>query len=259
MEMGRGYEDFDGTTARRGIIPLALKAIILDFDGVILESNAIKDRAFKAVYRKYPQQLKKIMAYHSSHPTTIRFAKFEYIAKNILGQEYTKSEAEKLRRDFAEFVFSEIRQCPFVTGAREFLNYFHGKIPLYIVSINPYRELQDIMQTRRLKKYFKKVYCDPWRKRDALKDILKREGIFGKEAIFIGDQQGDYTAAKKAGVLFIGRGRKTFRGLKVKAFKNLLLVRNFFLSNGFLSRRNLCSTSRTRRGGPILEHKHESN
>lgn len=212
---------------------MALKAIILDFDGVILESSAIKDRAFKFVYRQYPKQLRKIMAYHCSHPSTIRFKKFEYIAKNILREKYTQSQEKKLSRDFAGFLYRQIITCPFVAGAKDFLSFFHGRIPLYVASINPPRELGKIMKARRLKKYFQKVYCHPWSKKDAIKDILRREKISSKEAIFIGDSLGDYRAAKATRVFFIGRGKAAFNGFKIPVFKSLSGIREFFLSEGF--------------------------
>ena len=65
------------------------KLILLDFDGVIIESVGIKDEAFEKLYQNYPKHLTQIMEYHLSHNATIRFIKFRYIVENILNEPYS--------------------------------------------------------------------------------------------------------------------------------------------------------------------------
>lgn len=180
------------------------KAIILDFDGVLVESNHIKDRAFEAVFADHPTHLASIIAYH--HATTaIRFEKFKYVYEHILKLPYSDAVEQRLGYAFSRFCVSQVSTCPQVAGADAFLQHFHGRTPLFLVTINPKADLDIILEKRDLKKYFKAVYPVTGSKRQAIDDIIKNEGIDQTQAVFIGDSQGDADSARAAGVDFIGR------------------------------------------------------
>jgi beta-phosphoglucomutase-like phosphatase (HAD superfamily) len=62
-----------------------IKAIIFDFDGVILESASIKTNAFAEVVRDYPrEQAEEFVQYHMSHMGISRHVKFRYFIEEIL-------------------------------------------------------------------------------------------------------------------------------------------------------------------------------
>ena len=102
---------------------MKFKTIILDFDGTIVESVGIKDQAFRELFRGYPECLDRIMDYHLAHNATIRYDKFQYITENILGQVYTEEAKQRLSGQFSDLVFERIVNCPYVNGARDFLEY----------------------------------------------------------------------------------------------------------------------------------------
>ena len=181
------------------------KVIIFDFDGVILESEQIKDQGFEYIFRDYPQAQGKIMEYHLANSARTRFEKFQHISEKILHIPYTDELRQKYSREFSRFVFEGVKNCPFVPGARELLEVYYPKFPLYVVSVTPEEDLTKIAQVRDLLKYFKKIYGTPWRKREALKDILEREKIAPQDAVFIGDTYQDYQASADTGIPFIGR------------------------------------------------------
>jgi phosphoglycolate phosphatase-like HAD superfamily hydrolase len=181
------------------------KAIVLDFDGTIVESTDIKDKAFRELFKGYPQHLDKIMEYHLSNNATIRYDKFKYITEKILGVEYTEQIRNKLSGEFSRQVFERIANASYVPGAIEFLDYFYGKTPMFIVSMSPAAELEEIIKKRCLEKYFKRIYAYPWLKKDAIEDIIKNEKVCEGEVVFIGDTLQDYKAALLSGVHFIGR------------------------------------------------------
>ena len=85
------------------------KVIILDFDGVIVESVGIKDRAFYELYQGgHPDHIDAIMSYHLAHNATIRFKKFKYISENILKRTYTLEDERLLSNRFSDLIFKEI-------------------------------------------------------------------------------------------------------------------------------------------------------
>ena len=181
------------------------QVILLDFDGVIIESVGIKDQTFEELYKEYPQHLSHIMEYHLSHNATIRFKKFRYIAENILNKPYGAQKEQELSKMFSELVFEKIVHCPLVKGAKEFLEYLCAKVPLYLISISPEDELSWVLDVRGLKKYFKQVYANPIKKSEAFKNILTYEQLDASEAMYIGDTPEDYQAAVDVGIPFNGR------------------------------------------------------
>jgi beta-phosphoglucomutase len=203
------------------------KAILLDFDGVIIESVGIKDQAFEELYQTYPKYLPQIVEYHLSHNATIRFTKFRYIAENILHEPYNAQKEKELSERFSNLVFEKIIDCPYVDGALEFLDFFSNRVPLYLISISPEEELSQILIARNLDHYFEKVYANPPQKSEAFKQILAESQLDPSETVYIGDTPEDYEAAFTIGIPFIGRkSKKVFPEGGFPVFENMREVQN---------------------------------
>jgi phosphoglycolate phosphatase-like HAD superfamily hydrolase len=202
-----------------------LNVLILDFDGVILESNHIKDEAFEAVFAAYPAHVDAIMAYHRRVKGLIRFDKFRYICENILHCPYTPQMEQAWGGQFSTYVLKAMADCAFVEGSRSFLDFFYKRTALYIVSINPPEDLTYTLNLRGLSHYFKKVYATS-RKKEAIDEIMHLEQAKHEDVIFIGDSITDYEAATAAGVPFIGRNSGDFdRAAGFPVFKNLAEIK----------------------------------
>jgi len=191
---------------------MRFKVIILDFDGVLVESNEIKDKAFEHVFAAYPQHLPAILEYHR-RTSLIRFGKFRHIYENILRRPYTPQDEQRLGAEFSKYCIEQVVLCPWVKGAPQFLKFFKGRVPMYIASINPPQDMEAILKARGIDGYFEKVYTVTADKSGALKEVLARHNAVGTEAVFIGDSNGDAGSARKAGVFFMGRNS----GLDLKA------------------------------------------
>jgi phosphoglycolate phosphatase-like HAD superfamily hydrolase len=212
---------------------MRFKAVILDFDGTLVESVAIKDAAFKQLFSDYPQYLDKIMDYHYAHNAVIRYEKFRYITEEILGKPYTESVRKSLSQRFSALTLENIIRCPFVNGAQEFLEYFYNLLPIYLVSVNPPGELDTIIKARRLRQYFKKIYTSPVVKSEVINGILSCENICASEAVFIGDTPEDYEASSQTGVFFIARyGSRAFTNISSPGFKDFVELKDFILHSG---------------------------
>lgn len=193
------------------------KAVILDFDGTLVESVGIKDRAFESLFGAYPEWESEIEPYHRSHNATIRFEKFHHIVTEMLHEEYTESRGDELAQAFAEQVYQGLTECPWVDGALEALDRLGEVAPLYLVSVSPSEELDRVLAARGISDRFTRVYAHPWTKVDAFADILVAEGISAAEAVFVGDTREDREAAETVGIAFVGRdsGREIEGGVPV--------------------------------------------
>lgn len=201
---------------------MSIKLIILDFDGVIVESLDVKTQAFRELFREY-DNAEDIIRYDLQNRAFSRFIKFKYIYENILGKEYNEEVAGELGRKFSEIVFQKVVACPFVAGAGEFLKMFSKTHPIYLVSATPQEELVKIVSSRKLRQYFKEVWdIPPKDKVEHIRQALKNEGTTAAEAIYIGDTREDFHIAQKTGVHFVGRiNEENFDGLGVPAFPDM--------------------------------------
>jgi len=182
-----------------------LKIIILDFDGVIVESTDIKTEAFRKLFSDYPKHVDAIVEYHKKNAGVNRYEKFNHIYKNILKQPLDERKMAELGKRFSTLVVEEIRACPLVPGALEFLEKYSKKVKLFVASSTPEEELQYLVKARGLQKYFHGMYGAPSKKSEITLRLMKEEGTKGKEVLFVGDSAADHAEAKKAGVHFIGR------------------------------------------------------
>ena len=183
-----------------------IRAIILDFDGVLAESNAEKDEAFKELFSLYPDYEQQMMAYHQAWFSTSRMDKFRHYVFELMKRPGDMNRVILMAEEFSNFVMKRIISCPDVPGAREFLAEFSDILSLYISSATPQEELREIVRCRGIETYFAEIYGDPpVKKKEAVYSILKRESAHLDEILFIGDSISDYLVAQETGVRFIGR------------------------------------------------------
>lgn len=182
-----------------------VKAIIFDFDGVIIESFDIKTQAFRELFKKYHDQVDEIVEYHQQNGGVSRYKKFEHIYNNILKMPLDQSTLKELGQEFSDLVVEEIKKCPFVPGALEFIRERSKKSRLFIASGTPEEELRSIVEARGLSGYFRGIYGSPATKSEIIKQILKNEKLTPEDAVFIGDTITDYREAEKVKVPFIAR------------------------------------------------------
>lgn len=182
-----------------------LKLIILDFDGVIVESANIKTEAFRKLFSDYPEHVNAIVEYHKKHVGVSRYEKFSYIFENILKRPLSEEKMAELSKRFSALVVEEIKACPPVPGALEFLEKYSKRVKLFIASSTPEEELRYLVKARGLQKYFRGMYGAPSKKSEIAWRIMEEEGVGKEEALFVGDSAEDYAGAEKAGIPFLGR------------------------------------------------------
>lgn len=182
-----------------------LRALVLDFDGVLIESNALKTQAFATVFASFPDHAAHMMAYHHAHVSDSRFAKFRYLVTERLGSAADDPLVDALAAQFSAALRAHVLACPEVPGAAAFLHAAAARVPVFLASVTPQEELEAIVAARGWTRYFARVYgCPPWTKVSAVADIVALlEGPHG--VLFIGDSAGDPRAAAASGVEFLAR------------------------------------------------------
>ncbi len=184
---------------------MSLKAALLDFDGVIVESVDLKTEAFRTLFAQEQKALPAILALHRNNGGMSRFEKFDIIYRDILRRPLVTEEKDRLGRQFSELVVEQVVACPWVRGAREWLARHLPRLPLFLISATPTEELRHIVSRRELGRYFREVHGSPPDKTEVTRDILARHGWTPDEVVFVGDAPNDHAAASAIGVRFVGR------------------------------------------------------
>lgn len=182
-----------------------IAAIILDFDGVILESVSVKTDAFRALFSYSPKHVDEIVRFHLDNGGMSRFDKFRYIHSNILNEDLSPEKFEALSSRFSELVEDAVACAPFVAGAPEFLEYASVIFPLYIVSATPEEELKRIVSQRGIDHFFREICGSPAKKKEHIERIIQENRLNRHDVLFIGDAVNDWEAAQQCGIRFIGR------------------------------------------------------
>ena len=180
-----------------------IKTIVFDCDGVILDSNSIKTKAFYEIGKQYSDKAGSRLAnYHIENGGESRYKKFNYLFENILNKESSIEEVERLSKIFAKITVDNVLNCAIADGIHELRNKTIKKKWL-VVSGSDQEELRGIFRKRGLYSLFDGgIFGSP----DTKDTILEREfecGNISKSSLFIGDSITDYKAAKNANMDFI--------------------------------------------------------
>ena len=212
------------------------KAIIFDFDGVILESLEVKSNAFYELYLKYGKKIaKKVKTHHNNNPGINRFDKFNFYSKNYLGYKIKDKDSLELSKKLSKLILKKILDCDFVYGVRNFLKLNKKSYLFFISSATPENELRIITDSLNISNFFKKIYGSPLSKKDHIKKIIKLYNFKKRNVLFIGDAIADYNAASSNNINFILRENEYNK--KILMDNNIIRINNFYNFNNTLQKK----------------------
>ena len=186
---------------------MALKCLVFDCDGVILDSVPVKTRAFARLVEPYGREAQERMVdYHVEHGGVSRFLKFDWFFHEVLGRDISPQERQDWGKKFEELALDEVRKCPLMPGVRETLQRWHGVLPMYVCSGAPAMEVYAILEERGLAGFFEDIACSPPEKQVLLGRIIHDAHVPPGQTLMVGDASTDREAAKANGTLFYGIG-----------------------------------------------------
>jgi len=183
-----------------------LRALVFDFDGVVLESAEVKTEAFVALFGHLPpEQVAEVRRHHLANLGISRFKKFAWIYQHVIGQPLSDDDSRRLGERFSQLALDRVLAAPFVPGAEAALAALGPRYPLFVASGTPQDELALVVARRGLAGTFREVWGTPTEKPQILADVMARHGLAPGEVLFIGDGMSDYKAARATGVEFLAR------------------------------------------------------
>ena len=181
------------------------KSILFDCDGVILNSNHIKTKAFEEIARPYGSEIcKNLVNYHIKNGGISRHQKLSYFVNEILKDFPAKSRPSisYLIDQYSERVKSSLLKCEHVC-CLDALRKISPNSPWFIVSGGDQLELHYVFKQLELEQYFNGgIWGSPASKEEIFSDLVNNNAI-KYPALYLGDSKYDYVASQKFGLDFI--------------------------------------------------------
>jgi len=182
-----------------------INVIFWDFDGVLMNSNQVRDIGFERVLSGFPEnEVKELMTFHQANGGLSRYVKFRYffedIRKESISEEALLDWASKFSAIMKELLVDSsllIQQC---------LNYVkqnQGKYKMHITSGSDQEELRYLCKTLQIDHYFSSIHGSPKPKSQWVKELIEQNGYNQSECVLIGDSINDWEAATKNEILFM--------------------------------------------------------
>jgi phosphoglycolate phosphatase-like HAD superfamily hydrolase len=188
------------------------KNLLWDFDGVIMDSMPIRNNGFKLVLADYhPKDVALLMKYHMDNGGLSRYNKFRYFFENILGEQVSEQQIQKLAAEFSKIMLKRLLdESLLINDSVAFIKANYRKYQMHIVSGSDQNELRIICKELNLDKYFKSINGSPIPKNNLVKSLIVSENYQLNETCLIGDSMNDFEAAKINGINFFGYNSEQF-------------------------------------------------
>jgi len=200
-------------------------AMIFDCDGVILDSNKVKSKAFAATLKgEDPKLIDEFIRYHKLNGGISRFVKFEYFFKIIKGQKKYQEDLSDALNRYAKLIYKELLGCDEIKGIRDTLDQLIKlNIDCFVVSGGEQAEVRDVLKKRDFSHYFNTIYGSPITKKQHLATIKSTKSLY------FGDARSDYEAANFFGMdfIYISGASEWIEGINFCQQNDIMIFKDF--------------------------------
>ncbi|MBE1515773.1 HAD family hydrolase [Nesterenkonia halotolerans] len=182
--------------------PSRYQTLVFDCDGVVLDSNRVKTRAFYEAALPYGEAAaQRLVDYHVSHGGISRYKKFALFLEEMVDGRQGPG-LDSLLDAYATEVRAGLMACEIAPGLDQ-LRQVTRESRWLIVSGGDQEELREIFHARGISSHFDGgIFGSP----DTKDEILAREmgrGNISGSALFLGDSTYDHQASSQAGLDFV--------------------------------------------------------
>lgn len=199
-----------------------IKAILWDFDGVILDSMPIRGYGFEKCFAAYPkEQTDQLLAYHNANGGKSRFVKIRYFFEHIRNESITEEQILKYAELFSQVMLELLCDKKLLIDETvTFIEKNYHNTPMHIVSGSEQNELRFLCHELGLTDYFISIHGSPIEKDILVKNDLDKYGYHASEVILIGDSINDFDAAEANRVPFYGYNNPSLSKLNSEYITN---------------------------------------
>jgi len=173
-----------------------------DCDGVILDSNEVKTKAFRDTLNFYNSNYtQEFLDYHISNNGISRENKFKYYFEKILKNPNITNTDLYLNK-FHSFVMDGLKKSQLIDGFYKFIILLNNnKKKTFVISAGSKREIDCVFKLKKIDIFFNGIYGSDHSKIHHIREITKKNNF--KKGVFFGDSKVDYLAALASNLDFI--------------------------------------------------------
>jgi phosphoglycolate phosphatase-like HAD superfamily hydrolase len=189
------------------------KVFFWDFDGVLLNSNAVRDRGFIEVLKDYPEsEVQQLLEFHQRNGGLSRYVKFRYFFEEVRGESISEEQVKEWAQRFS-FIMKKLLVNPelLIEESVAFVEKHHANFPMHIVSGSDGNELRYLCDRLNIARYFVSIHGSPTPKKQLVRDVLNSYQYPKSDCLLIGDSINDYEAAEYNGISFYGYNNPTLK------------------------------------------------
>lgn len=182
-----------------------IKVIFWDFDGVLMDSNAVRDVGFERVLSEFPkEQVDQLIAFHQANGGLSRYVKFRYFFEEVRKEPITDDEILIWAERFSQ-IMKELLVNPelLIEETLNIVKENQGKYMMHITSGSDQNELRFLCQSMGIDHLFASINGSPKPKKEWVKELIEMHGYKKEECVLIGDSYNDFEAATFSGIHFM--------------------------------------------------------
>lgn len=178
--------------------------VIFDFDGVILQSNLVKEQAFQRVFENTGLEGQKIVAsYHKENLGVPRDIKISHLYKVLYDRSIEPLELIHLCERFAKITLEQLSSPKYlIQETVDFISVARVMQRLYIASAALESDVRYLCQVHEIDRYFCSINGSPESKISIVKRICEENPA--ASVALVGDSMHDLAAAEANNVDFYG-------------------------------------------------------
>ena len=199
------------------------KNIIWDFDGVLINSNQIREAAFREAFSGYSKKnITELIEFHKLNEGLSRYVKIEYFFNKILNQKLSKKKSNEILKTYGNICLEKLKdKSLLIDESVYYIRQYNNTKDFHIASGSDNNELNYLCTSLGLKPFFKSINGSPEPKKDIVKRIILQNNYSISETCLIGDSINDYEAAHYNKIFFFG-----YNNLKLQNIQNTSYLKN---------------------------------
>ena len=198
--------------------PNDYEVILWDFDGVIIDSNSVREFGFREVLKEFdPEKIEQLIDFHNINGGWSRYVKFRYFYEEILKRQISESKVQELAHSFSSIMVDRLPNPELlIEDSVRFIQEMNsqGK-QMHIVSGSDGNELRSLCDELELSKYFLSINGSPTPKSALVKSIVENGSTSASQHCLIGDAVNDYDAANQNDIQFFGYNNEELKNTEI--------------------------------------------